>query len=62
VAEGREAMHLARLDVPCVDRVAVIAGRTDAGGEPLPAALVTSHLRFPRAQSPRRLEAALKPG
>ncbi|MBT2476622.1 DUF4032 domain-containing protein, partial [Microbacterium sp. ISL-103] len=38
--------NLARLDVPCVDRVAVIAGRSDADGEPLPAALVTSHLRF----------------
>lgn len=25
---------LARLDVPCVDRVAVIAGRTDAAGAP----------------------------
>ncbi len=37
---------LARLDVPCVERVAVIAGRTDAGGAPLPAALVTAHLRF----------------
>ncbi len=38
--------HLARLDAPCVERVAVIAGRTDAAGKPLPAALVTSHLRF----------------
>ncbi|GAA1851852.1 DUF4032 domain-containing protein [Microbacterium koreense] len=38
--------NLARLDAPCVDRVAVIAGRTDANGEPLPAALVTAHLRF----------------
>jgi len=38
--------NLARLDVPCVSRVAVIAGRTDAQGEHLPAALVTSHLRF----------------
>jgi hypothetical protein len=38
--------NLARLDVPCVSRVAVIAGRTDAAGDPLPAALVTSHLRF----------------
>ncbi|MFY9714312.1 MAG: lipopolysaccharide kinase InaA family protein, partial [Microbacterium sp.] len=38
--------NLSRLDVPCVDRVAVIAGRTDSGGETLPAALVTSHLRF----------------
>lgn len=37
---------LARLDVPCVDRVAVIGGRHDAKGEDLPAALVTSHLRF----------------
>lgn len=38
--------NLARLDVPCVSRVAVIAGRTDAKGEHLPAALVTAHLRF----------------
>ncbi|HKT57822.1 MAG TPA: DUF4032 domain-containing protein [Microbacterium sp.] len=38
--------NLARLDVPCVDRVAVIDGRVDADGEPLPAALVTAHLRF----------------
>ena len=38
--------NLARLDVPCVSRVAVIAGRVDAKGDPLPAALVTSHLRF----------------
>ncbi|NYE19562.1 DUF4032 domain-containing protein [Microbacterium immunditiarum] len=38
--------NLARLDAPCVERVAVIAGRTDASGRPLPAALVTAHLRF----------------
>ncbi|WP_460772208.1 DUF4032 domain-containing protein [Microbacterium sp. GXF7504] len=38
--------NLGRLDVPCVERVAVIAGRTDASGEPLPAALVTAHLKF----------------
>lgn len=38
--------NLARLDVPCVDRVAVIAGRADAAGHPLPAVLVTSHLSF----------------
>jgi len=38
--------NLARLDVPCVERVAVIAGRKDAAGEPLPAALVTAHLKF----------------
>src|SRR5690606_24634952 len=37
---------LARLDVPCVERVAVIDGREDAAGSPLPAALVTAHLRF----------------
>ncbi|MFT4230652.1 MAG: DUF4032 domain-containing protein [Microbacterium sp.] len=38
---------LHRLDVPCVERVAVIAGRReDAGGDPLPAALVTAHLKF----------------
>lgn len=37
---------LARLDVPCVGRVAVIDGRRTPKGEPLPAALVTAHLRF----------------
>ena len=37
---------LTRLDAPCVERVAVIAGRRDAAGRPLPAALVTAHLRF----------------
>ncbi|MCR2812832.1 DUF4032 domain-containing protein [Microbacterium sp. zg.Y1084] len=38
--------NLSRLDIPCVSRVAVIAGRTDDNGEPLPAALVTAHLKF----------------
>jgi hypothetical protein len=38
--------NLQRLDVPCVERVAVIAHRSDAAGEPLPAALVTAHLKF----------------
>lgn len=38
--------NLHRLAAPCVERVAVIAGRTDADGHPLPAALVTAHLRF----------------
>ncbi|UWF77057.1 MULTISPECIES: DUF4032 domain-containing protein [Microbacterium] len=38
--------NLARLDVPCVSRVAVISGRTERDGTPLPAVLVTSHLRF----------------
>ncbi len=37
---------LARLDVPCVDRVAVIDGRRTSRGEALPAALVTAHLKF----------------
>ncbi|GAB3602584.1 DUF4032 domain-containing protein [Microbacterium aureliae] len=38
--------NLARLDVPCVERVAVIDGRRTPAGEPLPAALVTAHLKF----------------
>lgn len=38
--------NLARLDAPCVERVAVVAGRKDSSGEPLPAALVTAHLKF----------------
>ncbi|KQY96306.1 lipopolysaccharide kinase [Microbacterium sp. Root53] len=37
---------LHRLDVPCVRRVAVIAGRATEDGTPLPAALVTAHLQF----------------
>ncbi|MCR8670761.1 DUF4032 domain-containing protein [Agrococcus sp. HG114] len=37
---------LQRLDVPCVEPLAVIADRVDADGEPLAAALVTRHLRF----------------
>ncbi|QAY58753.1 DUF4032 domain-containing protein [Microbacterium protaetiae] len=37
---------LARLDVPCVERVAVIDGRADSAGRSLPSALVTAHLRF----------------
>jgi len=37
---------LARLDVPCVERVAVIDGRADSAGRTLPSALVTAHLRF----------------
>lgn len=37
---------LARLDVPCVSRVAVIEGRQTSKGEALPAALVTAHLKF----------------
>jgi Domain of unknown function (DUF4032)/Lipopolysaccharide kinase (Kdo/WaaP) family len=37
---------LQKLDLPCVDPVAVIANRTDAAGEPLEAVLVTRHLKF----------------
>jgi hypothetical protein len=37
---------LQRLDVPCVDPVAVIKNRTDDDGNELNAALVTRHLKF----------------
>jgi hypothetical protein len=37
---------LQRLDVPCVDPVAVITNRTDDDGNELNAALVTRHLKF----------------
>ncbi|MCW4386136.1 DUF4032 domain-containing protein [Salinibacterium sp. SYSU T00001] len=37
---------LQRLDIPCVDPVAVITNRADAAGEPLSAVLVTRHLKF----------------
>jgi len=37
---------LQRLDVPCVDPVAVIKNRTDDDGDALNAALVTRHLKF----------------
>ena len=37
---------LQKLEVPCVEPVAVIQGRTDEQGEPLPAALITRHLKF----------------
>ena len=42
-----EMLHkLDRLDVPCVEPVAIVSGRPDKNGEELPAALVTRHLRF----------------
>lgn len=42
-----EMLHkLDRLDVPCVEPVAIVSGRLDKNGEELPAALVTRHLRF----------------
>ncbi len=37
---------LQRLDVPCVEPVAVITNRVSATGEPLESVLVTRHLRF----------------
>lgn len=37
---------LQRLDIPCVDPVAVITGRADDSAEPLPSVLVTRHLKF----------------
>ncbi|MGA0210934.1 MAG: DUF4032 domain-containing protein [Pontimonas sp.] len=42
-----EMLHmLDRLDVPCVEPVAIVSGRLDKNGEELPAALITRHLRF----------------
>jgi len=37
---------LQRMDIPCVDPLAVITNRTSATGEPLESVLVTRHLRF----------------
>ncbi len=37
---------LRRLDLPCVEPLAVVAGRTDAAGHPLDACLITRHLQF----------------
>jgi hypothetical protein len=37
---------LQRLEIPCVDPVAVINNRTDSEGNPLNACLVTRHLKF----------------
>ncbi|MHB1173373.1 MAG: DUF4032 domain-containing protein [Lacisediminihabitans sp.] len=37
---------LQKLDVPCVDPVAIITNRTDDDGNPLESVLVTRHLRF----------------
>lgn len=38
--------RLAKIDVPCVETVAIVSGRQDKHGNPLPTALVTRHLRF----------------
>lgn len=37
---------LEKLDVPCVEPFAIINNRTDAEGNPLPAVLITRHLKF----------------
>ena len=46
VREYEMLQKLNRLDVPCVEPVAIVSGRIDKRGEDLPAALVTRHLRF----------------
>lgn len=46
VTEYRLLTELRRKDLPCVRPVAIVADRSDAAGAPLPAALVTEHLRF----------------
>ena len=46
VREYEMLQKLNRLDVPCVEPVAIVSGRVDKKGEELPAALVTRHLRF----------------
>jgi len=38
--------ELGRRDVPCVDPVGIVGGRTDAAGDELPAAIITRHLQF----------------
>jgi hypothetical protein len=44
--EYRLLRDLARLDVPAVESVAVVTGRTTSSGAPLEPALVTRHLEF----------------
>ncbi|KRE21219.1 DUF4032 domain-containing protein [Agromyces sp. Soil535] len=48
MAKGEYEMlrRLQRLEIPCVEPVAVITNRTDAEAEPLKPVLVTRHLRF----------------
>ena len=46
IREYKMLHKLDRLDVPCVEPVAIVSGRLDKNGEELPAALVTRHLRF----------------
>ena len=44
--EYRLLRSLRRLDLPCVEPIAVVSGRTDADGQPLDSCLVTRHLQF----------------
>jgi hypothetical protein len=48
MAQGEYEMlrNLQKIDVPCVEPVAVVQGRKDADSNPLPSALVTRHLKF----------------
>ncbi len=38
--------RLEKVEIPCVEPFAVVDGRKDAEGNPLPAALITRHLKF----------------
>lgn len=44
--EYRLLRQLRRLDLPCVEPLAVVSGHIDAHGKPLDACLVTRHLQF----------------
>lgn len=48
MAQGEYDMlrNLQKIEIPSVEPVAVIQGRTDTQGNPLPSALVTRHLKF----------------
>lgn len=48
MAQGEYEMlrNLQKIEIPCVEPVAVIQGRTDIQGNPLPSSLVTRHLKF----------------
>ena len=44
--EYDQLFELGRRGIPCVDPVAIVAGRTAHDGEELPAAIITRHLQF----------------
>lgn len=52
---------LQRLDVPCVEPIAVITNRTSDDGEPLQPVLVTRHLRFSLPYRALYSQSALRP-